>query len=226
MHPNFDIRTIDEKHAELICTVCGDTRRQTREELKKLIESSLFEDNCPSCGALYYDYTEEERSSDELLQIGNSIDEVVKKAKEHDAYTVLSNLCSILMEKEDKEGLDEFSVPERYIYVIDAMIRELNNGGFEQFFYNSCGVLSYELVPALNAVGSSDALAIAKDALSIFGDIPSLDSESRADHLVKITKDHTLSLWEHCDESFYELSEELEKLAVNYFIKSLSRNKP
>lgn len=226
MHPNFDIRTIDEEHAELICTVCGDTKRQTRVELKQLIESSLFEDNCPSCGAPYYDYTEEESSSDELLPIGNCINDVVKKAKDHDAYTVLSNLSSILMEKEDKEGLEKFSVPERYIYVIDGMIREVNNGGFEQFFYNSSGALSYDLLPALNAVGSSDALKIAKEALSIFGDIPSLDTESRADHLKKITKDHTLSLWGQCDESFYELSEDLEKLAVDYFIRSTSLNRP
>jgi len=157
----------------------------------------------------------------ELLRFGSTYEEVFKHKDNAEPHELLSNLSSIIMYKEQEHGIESLSQQERYIYAVDGMLTEVNNGGFNQFFFNSTGELAYDLVPALEVIGSIKLKDIAARAIDIFGKIPSLDEDSRYAHLEKITQDDELQLWEECDDEFYDCDEQIESMAIKYSEKNL-----
>jgi len=159
--------------------------------------------------------------NDELLPFGKTYEAVLGYLKEVESYELLSNISAIIMFKEQNGGMDSLTQAERFVSVVQGMLDEVDNGGFNQFFFNSSGELAYDLVPALEAVGSTHFKAIASDALTIFGNIPSLDEASRYAHLEKITQDDELQLWDECDDKFYECDEQLEAMVLKYAESSL-----
>ncbi|TQV70795.1 DUF4375 domain-containing protein [Exilibacterium tricleocarpae] len=160
--------------------------------------------------------TKELNVSDELLPFGRTYKDVLRCKDEAEPYQLLSNLSAIIMYKEQSHGLESLSQEERYIYAVDGMLTEVNNGGFYQFFFNSTGELSYDLVPALEVIGSTLFKTIALKAVKIFGEIPSLDEDSRYSHLDSITENDELQLWDKCDSEFYDCGEEIESMALAY----------
>jgi hypothetical protein len=95
------------------------------------------------------------------------------------------------------------------------MTREVNNGGFDQFFLNSSGRQAFDLVPALEAIGSVEFLGIAKRAIDRFGPASDLSDDARAKRLRKleITSGFT---WEDLDDEFYACEEQLESLSLRF----------
>lgn len=160
--------------------------------------------------------TQDLNMMNELLPFGSTYEEVLAHKDDAEPHEILGNLAAIIMYKEQEHGMETLSRQERYIYAVEGMLTEVNNGGFNQFFFNSSGELAYDLVPALAAIGSVQFKEIASRAIDIFGTIPSLDEESRYSHLEKITQDDELQLWEECDEEFYDCEEQIEQMAVMY----------
>jgi hypothetical protein len=160
----------------------------------------------------------------ELVPYGKTIPEVIAYSGTAEAWQLLSNIAAILMYKEEASGLQSLLDYERHIYAIHGMLQEVNNGGFDQFFSNSSGLLAYDLVPALKLIGSKEFLPIAEDALKRFGSPSSLSEDDRWHHLVAITNDREVQLWEDCDGKFYKCSEQIETLAIQYLKTCISAN--
>jgi hypothetical protein len=80
----------------------------------------------------------------------------------------------------------ELSIPERFVLAIEAMEREVNNGGWDQFFLNTNSQFDTFLDGALDAIGCPETSAIARAALDIYqrggevDDFEGLDSKSYA----------------------------------------------
>ena len=152
----------------------------------------------------------------ELMPFGQSFSEVMVRRDKEEPVALVANLSAIVMNKEQASGLDSLSVTELYVYVLYGMITDVNNGGFSGFFYNGTAELANHLLPALEAVGSRELKKIATEALNLFGDCPALDEDSRYAHLQIITQDGDLDLWADCNERFYDCTEDLESLILDY----------
>ena len=158
----------------------------------------------------------------DFLKFGKTVEDVVGQREKTDDWELVSNIGFILFEKEQKQGLGSFSTPERYFYIIEGMMREVNNGGFSQFFFNSTGQLADVLVSALEAINSLEAKKNARKAVDILGTPSSLEDNTRVQHLGKITNDFEQDLWEECDNAFYNLSEPLDTLMLDYVEKNIN----
>ena len=64
------------------------------------------------------------------------------------------------------EDMSALSEAERIFYITQTLEMEVNNGGFSQFFYNSSGNFSNELVGAFTAIGANATAAICQKAIS------------------------------------------------------------
>jgi len=60
---------------------------------------------------------------------------------------------------------DDLSDPERYVLAIEAMEREVNNGGWEQFFDNTENEFDATLPKALDAIGCHKTAQLSREAL-------------------------------------------------------------
>lgn len=103
---------------------------------------------------------------------------------------------------------------ERVFYITQILEMEVNNGGFSQFFFNSSGYFSNELVSAFTAIGANKTAAICQKAIDAFGrDIPA-DWDARNEMLDELESDEIDGILEECDSAFFAYEEDLN--ALNY----------
>ena len=81
------------------------------------------------------------------------------------------------------EELTKFSLPQRYVFAINCYIAEVNNGGHDQFFYNSAGVVWEDAIDAFKAIGALTNYEIIKESVDRLGGSPSKDWEKRQEQL-------------------------------------------
>ena len=109
-----------------------------------------------------------------------------------------------LSDEEIEENLNEV---EKNIMILNDLDGEVNNGGFEQFFFNTRGQYNDSLIDALTAVNASETKEICAKALDIISQGLLKDQES--DLLDK-----------ECDTPFYDKSENLTSLIAEYARKN------
>jgi hypothetical protein len=156
----------------------------------------------------------------EFVKFGRTVAEVMRHYGKADNIELNANLGFVLLDKEERKGLESFSKAERFVYAVQGMSREVNNGGWNQFFFNSSGQLAFDLVPALEAMGSKENLSIARRAVKRFGKPASLSDDDRSKHLAKITKDGEENPWEELEDEFYENPEDLDTMTLSYIAKN------
>ena len=95
---------------------------------------------------------------------GQSTDQLIALAP---AYRIDSLVLAFEQALEQKKAAGKkLSQPESDILVIEAMEREVNNGGYRQFFSNTSGVYTTNLPAALERIGCPVAAKIASEALA------------------------------------------------------------
>ena len=118
------------------------------------------------------------------------------------------------------EDMSLLSEAERIFYITQTLEMEVNNGGFSQFFYNSSGNFSNELVGAFTAIGANATAAICQKAISAFGrDIP-VDRDEREEMLDELESDEFDEILEECDNAFYDYEDNLNELNYNFVMKN------
>ena len=99
--------------------------------------------------------------------------------------------------------------------LIDELEAEINNGGFDQFFFNSAGDYTEETIEALIKIGAPSTAEIVKKAASKFpGGIPPRDRDTRQELLEKVSPDN--DAFEELDDEFLAYEDDLASLASAY----------
>ncbi len=94
---------------------------------------------------------------------------------------------------------------QRVIYACTWYDYEVCNGGHQQFFWNSTGILWDEALAGFTKMGAVEYAAILKAAVSLFPNgTPSKDRNTRKDQLSKIREDDL----DRLDKALYELKEQ------------------
>ena len=130
------------------------------------------------------------------------------------------DMCDTICKKcEYGDAMERLNKFERVFYVTQALEMEVNNGGFSQFFYNSSGNLSSELVHAFTEIGAMNTVEICKKALEAFGrDIP-IDRDERQDMLEEVESEEIDDILNECDDTFYKYADNLNALNYAYIMK-------
>ena len=104
--------------------------------------------------------------------------------------------------------------------LIDAVEDEVNNGGFDQFFFNSAGDEAAQIIQALEAVGASKTAAIVRKACAKFpGGMPPTDRFIRQEVLLDVVSPDS-EAFEQEDSDFLAYEEDLAAVVANYPARS------
>lgn len=118
------------------------------------------------------------------------------------------------------EDMSVLSAAERVFYITQTLEMEVNNGGFSQFFYNSSGNFSNELVGAFSSIGANTTAAICQRAIDAFGrDIP-VDRYERQEMLDELESDELDEVLGECDNAFYAYEDNLNELNYNFAMEN------
>lgn len=118
------------------------------------------------------------------------------------------------------EDVSALSDAERIFYIAQTLEMEVNNGGFSQFFYNSSGDFSSELVGAFTTIGANTTAAICQKAIDAFDrDIP-VDRDERQEMLDELEGDELDEILAECDAAFFAYEDNLNELNYNFVMKN------
>jgi hypothetical protein len=116
----------------------------------------------------------------------------------------------------EEKGFDAIREPEKVLATIWSIEAEVNNGGFDQYFYNSAGDLAFYSVKALETIGAIKMASITQKALDLFGESgPARDRDERLKQLEtfsEIKEDYINGL----DCSFTEYPDDLQEMVATY----------
>lgn len=81
-------------------------------------------------------------------------------------------------ERYDSE-LSGFSMPQRYVFAIQWYLGETYNGGHDQFFFNSTGIVWRDALEGFRTIGLTECVDILSEAVKRMGGEPPFDREER-----------------------------------------------
>jgi hypothetical protein len=104
---------------------------------------------------------------------------------------------------------------QEIVDLVEILEMEVNNGGFDQFFFNSSGDKTADTIDALEAIGAQYTAKIVRSAASKFpGGMPSVNREERQEQLEVVSPD--AEAFETEDAAFYEYKDDLASLVEAY----------
>lgn len=152
----------------------------------------------------------------------SSIEAVLQQADDTEFAIALSNH---LFARADAVGFEGLTHAERVAYCIDGLEREVNNGGFDQFFVNSAGDWAQETVSALEQIGALQTAALMRQAMAVFpGAKPATDRDERFEQLSALSVEDR-ARFNELDGAFYEYPDNLAQ-QVRQFVEQHRQSFP
>ncbi len=126
-------------------------------------------------------------------------------------------VCDLCVYGDELENLTE---PQKQFYFIQNLEREVNNGGFEQYFSNSSGDNAHETILALVSIGALKTVNILQQAINEFPDhkVP-VDRDKRQEMMEHM--ENAEAVWDILDQRFFKYDDDLNTLNIQY----VERNK-
>ena len=111
---------------------------------------------------------------------------------------------------------DKSTEPQKNFYFNQELEREINNGGFKQYFNNSSGDYAHETILSLKLIGANKTADILQNAIDQFPNqtVPR-DREERQGILV-IIQEKANKIWDELDQKFFAYADDLNSLNIEY----------
>lgn len=129
----------------------------------------------------------------------DSFDAIDRKVKDNDLVTL-----------NEKENI---------IYSIAILEQEVNNGGFNQYFFNSSGELALLTLVSLEKVKATKTKGLLEEAIQVAfnGDIPN-DWNKRQEKLLTLDESQTSRL-HALDQEFYKYKDNITQMVNDYLTR-------
>lgn len=133
-----------------------------------------------------------------------------------DSETYLFTLADDIQSRESKTALSGLAPKEQVFFLVWSLEAEINNGGFNQFFFNSSGDHATATAEALRAIGATKTAAIVEAAMSIFGAEGPNRSKTRRQQQLTIFSDEQQERLSDLDAIYYTYPDNLSGLLATY----------
>ena len=149
------------------------------------------------------------------------LEELLKSENKNNSVIELDNyigeLCSY------GEELDKLSEQQKQFYFNQCLEREVNNGGFNQYFSNSSGDYAHLTVQSLKTIGANKTAKILKEAIDQFPDQAVPKERTKRQQVLETIEDKANPFWDKLDQKFYKYEDDLNKLNME-FVKNNKEN--
>lgn len=140
-----------------------------------------------------------------------------------ESFESLSGPVAALFERADSKGIDSLTTSERVVFVVWSAVGQIENGGFDQFFYNSSGDFAAEAAPAFRTIGATGKAAVIDRALQLFPNgIPPEDRNQRIRLLDQATAEKGDEVFDELEQAFFAVPEDIYLLLARYVDSQLT----
>ena len=128
----------------------------------------------------------------------------------------VTELTDASVSKFIESGASVLSPMERLLVAIWGLEADVNNGGFDQYYFNSYGDFAAETPSLLRAIGADQAAALVEQANAAFGIAgPPRDRDKRQRVLEGIA-DGAAEAWDALDNQFFKYPDDIASLLRAY----------
>jgi hypothetical protein len=150
---------------------------------------------------------------------GQSTDELLALDGEYRTDSIVLAFEQAVEQKAARAGCNQLTEEEKIILAIEGLEREVNNGGYSQFFYNSSKEYAPMIVDALSRIGCHDTAELTLKAIAGLGikgsfTVDDIDNAMDADNE---DRDDMLS---KCDSRYYDVAGDLSEPLINFIKKN------
>jgi hypothetical protein len=148
---------------------------------------------------------------------GQSTDQLLSLGGEYRTDSLVLAFEQAIIQKAERDGVKSLTDEERIVLAVEALEREVNNGGYDQFFVNSSREFAPTVVGALQRIGCKKTATITQRAIKSL-DVADLTSEA-IEAAMAAENEERLAKLKRCDDSYYKGAEPIgERLFA--FIKA------
>lgn len=144
---------------------------------------------------------------------GQSVDELLALEATHRVDSLVLAFEQAIDRKRAREGDDSLSEAEWTVLAVEALEREVNNGGYDQFFVNTME-FGPTIVASLRRIGCQKTAAITEDAIAALR-LPEL-TVSAIEQVVHDDDDRRSEALGQCDDRFFEIDEQVDENLLRY----------
>lgn len=152
-----------------------------------------------------------------------NIDELLKAQDDKEKNTSIIELdrhvCKLCALGDE---LSKLNSSQKIFYYNQELEREVNNGGFDQFYSNSSGSYANEVIDSLVAIGANKTAEIVRNANSQFpnGKVPKNRYERYL--VMEQIKGKTNAVWGNLDREFFKYEDDLRSLNFEFIRKYIN----
>jgi hypothetical protein len=114
------------------------------------------------------------------------------------------------------DEMNELTEPQQLFYYIQCLEREVNNGGFNQYFINSSGEFAHQTIDALKRIGAHTTVDILQKAIGQFPDGKVPQDRDERNEVVEQIEEMANEVWNELDQQFYEYADDLNALNMSF----------
>lgn len=148
---------------------------------------------------------------------GESVDQLLELEGRYRIDSVVLAFEQAMDQKASKVGSEALTREERTILAVEALEREVNNGGYSQFFVNSSNEYADAIADSLERIGCPATAEITRSALAAVAGISRPAGEVK-DGLWEVNEECAVALAE-CDTRYFAGTENIAQQLFN-FIKA------
>lgn len=114
------------------------------------------------------------------------------------------------------DEMETLTEPQQLFYYIQCLEREVNNGGFNQYFINSSGKFAHQTIQSLKRIGANTTANILQKAIDQFPDKKIPQDRDERNELVEQIEATANEVWNELDQQFYQYADDLNTLNLHY----------
>jgi hypothetical protein len=156
---------------------------------------------------------------------GQTTDELIALEADYRVDSIVLVFDEALAAKAVCDGLAALSEPERVVLAVEAIEREVNNGGFEQLFTDLSKVLAPYFVESLEAIEAPQVAQLVRRAIAALGIEGPLTVDS-IDRAMAPESDERYDALAECDDDYYDLAGDLAGPLFAYIKANRTRISP
>ena len=147
---------------------------------------------------------------------GQSIDDLIALAATHRVDSIVLAIEQGLQQRAEDVGLTGFNEEELTVLAVEALEREVNNGGYDQFFFNTPEFAPL-VVEALQRIGCQKTADISAKAISLLGLRPPFTGKQVKKAIDSDPSEELMdTLSDECDDAYYDSGESIEDRLFEY----------
>ncbi len=127
-------------------------------------------------------------------------------------------LCEL---SEYGEALQKLSEAQKVFYYNQELEREINNGGFNQYFYNSGGNFAHQTIASLLQINANNTANILQLAIDQFPDAKVPNDQTERQEVLESIEEGANEIWEALDDRFLEYEDNLYDLNIEFIKQNI-----